>query len=836
MVCIWLVLPIFALSATEEPPNHRRPAGDAELRYWLENMVWHHRFTAEEITAATGLNAAEAAAALKKFDIRPETRPKRPADAPLLVLPYPGGRHPRIGFLEGAIRPQRETKVSVFAPWDDSSYAVVDVPEAIWSNLGLTYLAHTHVPTLWTKQNIELPKLEWNRRADRTLDIERTLPNGIVYTAKIIPDKAGVRMELSLTNGTREKLTDLRVQNCVLLARMAGFEQQSNDNKVFSGAYAACKSADGKRWVITAWEPLHRTWANPKCPCIHSDPKFPDCEPGQTQRLTGWLSFYEGTDIDKEFKRLDQVRKQANPQAQQRTGTLRGTIIDADTGKPIAARVYVQGEDGRWWHVKSDDPAGTAVPYRKERADTKSFEVHTTVSAHPFRAELPPGKYTIIVERGKEYHPMVPQVAIGKDPVAVNMKLSRWIDMAKLGWYSGDTHVHRTLEELPNVMLAEDLNVALPLLHWVTDADTSPLKNPRSKELDPGRLIEVDRTHVIWPRNTEYEIFRVGKKPHTLGAFFVLNHKTLFDIGVPPVGPIAGKAQQEGALIELDKHNWPWSMMLIPIMRVALFELTNNHIWRTEFAFRSWGESPAEYMEVERDGQGQFTERGWIDFGFKNYYALLNSGFRLRPTAGTASGVHPVPLGFGRVYVHLSEGFSYDGWMKGLDAGRTFVTTGPMLLVQTNDRHPGHTFQQDRASQEYRIKGLAVSAVPLDRIEILVNGEVVRKIKPENRENGDGRHSPIDEKLTIDRTSWIAVRCFEEHPGGRVRFAHTAPVWIDVPGKPLLPRKAEIAYLVRRVEEQLTRNEKVLSKEAVAEYREALRVYRQIAEAAAKRR
>jgi hypothetical protein len=33
------------------------------------------------------------------------------------VLPYPGGRHPRVGFLDGAIDPQRGTKASVFAPW-----------------------------------------------------------------------------------------------------------------------------------------------------------------------------------------------------------------------------------------------------------------------------------------------------------------------------------------------------------------------------------------------------------------------------------------------------------------------------------------------------------------------------------------------------------------------------------------------------------------------------------------------------------------------------------------------------------------------------------------------
>ncbi len=314
--CAIALAQVFAVSLAasllnaEEAPNYRKPAGETEMRSWLENMVFYHRFTPAEITAATGLSADEVKAALAKYDIRPESKPKRAADAPLLVLPYPGGRHPRIGFLEGAVRPQRETKVSVFCPWDESSYVVIDVPEAIWSNLGLTYLAHTHVPTIWTKRGIELPTLEWNRRANGTLDIERKLPNDIVFGTKIVPIREGIHLEMWLTNGTKQELTDLRVQVCTLLKGAIGFENQTNENKVFSEPYAACKSAAGKRWIITAWEPLHRTWANSKCPCLHSDPKFPDCPPGKTVRVRGWVSFYEGGDVKTEFKRLNRRRAQ----------------------------------------------------------------------------------------------------------------------------------------------------------------------------------------------------------------------------------------------------------------------------------------------------------------------------------------------------------------------------------------------------------------------------------------------------------------------------------------------------------------------------------------------
>jgi hypothetical protein len=299
--------PGLGAGAEAEPASFRRPKDAADLKYWLQNMVWHHRFTNSEVTDATGLSEHEVAVALKKHGISASTKPKRPADAPLLVLPYPGGRHPRIGFLDGAIRPQRETKVSVFAPWDATSYVVADIPEAIWSNLGLTYLAHTHVPTIWTKQQIELEPLEWHRRADGTFDLERKLPNGIVFGTKVRPAKDAVRMEQWLTNGTKERLSDLRVQNCVMLKGAAGFQKQTNDNKVFASPYVACRSDDGKHWVITAWDPCHRAWGNAPCPCLHSDPKFPDCDPGETKRLTGWLSFYEGEDIRGELRRVEQT-------------------------------------------------------------------------------------------------------------------------------------------------------------------------------------------------------------------------------------------------------------------------------------------------------------------------------------------------------------------------------------------------------------------------------------------------------------------------------------------------------------------------------------------------
>src|SRR4030042_631178 len=124
---------------------------------------------------------------------------------------------------------------------------------------------------------------------------------------KVKPTKDAVLMEMRLANGTGEKLSDLRIQNCVMTKMAKGFEQQTSENKVLKDPYAACRSSDGKRWIVTAWQGCHRTWANEKCPGFHSDPKFHDLEPGQKATLKGWLSFYEGTDVEAEFNRIEET-------------------------------------------------------------------------------------------------------------------------------------------------------------------------------------------------------------------------------------------------------------------------------------------------------------------------------------------------------------------------------------------------------------------------------------------------------------------------------------------------------------------------------------------------
>ena len=64
------------------------------------------------------------------------------------------------------------------------------------------------------------------------------------------------------------------------------------------------------------------------------------------------------------------------------------------------------------------------------------------------------------------------------------------------------------------------------------------------------------------------------------------------------------------------------------------------------------------------------------------WYRLLNCGFRIPASAGTDCFLNRIPSrlpGADRVYVHIDGAFTYEKWIEGLKAGRTFVTNGPML-------------------------------------------------------------------------------------------------------------------------------------------------------------
>lgn len=514
-----------------------------------------------------------------------------------------------------------------------------------------------------------------------------------------------------------------------------------------------------------------------------------------------------------------------------------GRVVDAQTGQLIPCRLTVRGvEDQLAYFASTFDKAGTAVTYDRQLANTPSYQQHTTLSAHTFTIDVPPGRYRVRAQRGKEWMSDATTISVGTKPVDLELRLRRFCDMQQRGWYSGDTHVHLPVSDMSNVLPAEDVNVAFPLSYWVRDSREVPAT---TGPVLPAEPVSIDPLHLYYPVNTEYEIFTVGGKPHTQGAVIVLNHQRPLDLTALPVAKVAAEARRQGAMLDLEKHSWNWSIMIVPIMKVDLFELGNNHHWETQFGFPKWTleNAPLDWPEIERDEYG-FTELGWTEFGLQTYYAFLNCGFRMRVTGGTGSGVHPVALGHSRVYVHCGGTFDYHTWIEHLNQGHSFVTQGPLLDVRFNDALPGTTWTSLPSTGKMRVTGTIYSVRPLDRVEVIHNGLAIDVSHAVTATQGTAHsvRSSIDADVPCDASGWVALRCFEQPdedaPKGKVILAHTNPVFVDAPDSVLKPRRRDVEYFISRMTSELARNQGVLDDDALAEFTEAKAIYENLLERA----
>ncbi len=292
-------------TTVSSPVWSRRPKNDEEMRFWLENMIVRHNYSIAEVESATGMGQDEIVKKQARLNIRDEAGALKSKAGSIEILPYPGGRHPRLGELHIAINPQRDTKFSVFTPWSSSEYAVVDLPEAIMTDKEMIYLAHTDSPTRWSRMNVHLSPLEWDRSENGDLSYQRDLPDGSAFGASVTVVQQAVKMEMWVSNGTLIPMRGLWAQICVLPARVTGFTFIKAENSLLKDGYTLCRGADSNRWIITAWQPLQSQTINPEYPSFRSDPNFGDCEPGETVRARGWLSFYQGDDVGAELTRIE---------------------------------------------------------------------------------------------------------------------------------------------------------------------------------------------------------------------------------------------------------------------------------------------------------------------------------------------------------------------------------------------------------------------------------------------------------------------------------------------------------------------------------------------------
>lgn len=421
--------------------------------------------------------------------------------------------------------------------------------------------------------------------------------------------------------------------------------------------------------------------------------------------------------------------------------------VNGAAGEPVRARLEVRGSNGRMYQ-----PGGIV----SERAKRIRFgDDHPYVGSFladgECRVEVPPGRYFVVAERGLEYERLERSVDA---PASIVFANRRWIDMNKLGWWSGDLHVHRTSEELVPMMLTEDVNLGVNFTIW----------NKRSwwrdKPVPADPVVRASAHHAMTLLNAEDE--RGG------GAWCINGLREPIDLSVDgrwfPAGITfveqARSQRPPGGLLpwfDCEKPIWWETPVMMALATPDSLGVAHNH-------FNQYGMLENEVWGRPRD-QKQFPGRqGFVDYCLSLYYRYLNLGFRLAPSAGSATGVLPNPLGYNRVCVRKQgRAFTVENWYRAFRDGPSFATNGPVLLFQVKGRGEKRTVVVDARSRD-----------PIRVVEVVANGRVVHSERPA----GKRRALRLRYRLDAAPHTWVAARCFADAER-TIRMAHSSPVYLD---------------------------------------------------------
>ncbi len=486
-------------------------------------------------------------------------------------------------------------------------------------------------------------------------------------------------------------------------------------------------------------------------------------------------------------------------------GRLRITVLDP-AGRPTAARVSVTGSDGlayapddAWMHA--DD--GFVRAERKVEAHyfhTRGVSELTVPAGQMGIARSsssgcnPPGIESssqdvvpmhIEVMKGFVYRFEQCDVHIIADKTTLlTIRLKALPPLPGGRWASGDLHVHmnyagayrNTPERMVAQARAENLNVVHNLIvnkeQRVSDIAYFTGKPDAASTADTLLLHDQEFHTSYWGHQG-----LLGLTQNILLPDYVGYPNTAAASLYPPNAVVADLAREQGALVG---YVHPFEISEVPRPEEKQGKLTGALVLDVPLG-------KVDYLEVLGFSDHQSTAGVW--------YRFLNLGFRIPAGAGTDAMANYAalhgPVGLNRVYVKMPPGpLKARAWLDGLKRGRSFATNGPLIHFTLAGRAPGDEVKLSAAAEVDFTASLR-SLVPVDRLEIVCNGRVVREVEM----NSARDHAEVRGKLPIAQSGWCLLRAWSEKPQHPILdiypYATTSPVYISVAGA--RPRSAEDA-------------------------------------------
>ncbi len=508
-------------------------------------------------------------------------------------------------------------------------------------------------------------------------------------------------------------------------------------------------------------------------------------------------------------------------------------IKDFD-GTPTMASLIIKDKLGRVY----PNPARRLAP---------DFFFHNQIYRQDGESvHLPPGDYSVTLNRGPEYFVDTHDLKVSGDSVSqrADFSLRRWIHAADRQWYSGDHHVHAagcshydsptegvTPRDMMRHILGEDLNVGC-VLSW------GPCWYSQ-KQYFEGKVSALSTPQYLMRYDIEVSGF-----PSSHAGHLCLLRLTEDDYpGTEKLEqwpswtqPVLAWGQKQGAVVGYSHSGWGLQLPDKMPDGSRQFPGKNNTGWTGKAA-----DMLPDYAMPKFDGIGanEFVVTGAnnvCDFisavdtpaiwELNVWYHTLNAGLRTRISGETDFPcIYGDKVGLGRIYVKIPKGeeLTYEAWVQGLKDGRSYCGDGLSHIFDfaVNGQELGTSRGNEPASQlslakpgkvkvTFDVAALlaeqpnpeteAIRAKRLDEkpywhlersrigesrkvpLEVIVDGEVA--VRKEIA--ADGSIQPQSFEIDMKHSSWIAVRILPS--------VHTNPVFVVVDGKPIRTNKKSIAW------------------------------------------
>ena len=511
-----------------------------------------------------------------------------------------------------------------------------------------------------------------------------------------------------------------------------------------------------------------------------------------------------------------------------------------ENGKPAVASLLIRDALGRIFPNQSKRLAPD-FPFQPQvyRADGESIR-------------LPEGSYTVVASGGPEYLTQTKEFRVeARGTSELGVTLERWIDPPKLGWYSGDHHIHAAgcshyqnptegvlPEDMMRQIMGESLNVGSVLTwgpcYYYQKQFFTGQDNPLSK---PDRRMHYDLEVSGFPSSHSGHLVLLGLKDQDYPKTHRIEDWPSWNL------PILKWAKSQGAIVGFAHSGWGLQVQdrAIPSFEMPAFD----------------GIGANEYIV-------DVTHPNTVDFistidtptvaELSIWYHTLNVGFRTRVSGETDFPcIYDSRVGIGRTYAQIDGGLSFPAWLNGLRDGRSYVSDGKSHLIDfTVDgvgvgrggselKMPAPRPVKVRLRVGAYLDPLPAEAMrnrPLDLppywdierarigttreipVEIVVNGSVVAT----RNVAADGQLRDVELDVPIGASSWIAARVLAS--------SHTNPVFAIVGDKPIRASRRSAEWCLTAVDQCWTQKAPAIRAseraEARAAYDHARAVYKRL--------